>query len=49
MSEEINHERRGFIGAVATAIAAAQFGMTDYTAATQSSNSFVYLTLGWRC
>src|SRR6267143_1889819 len=39
MSEEINHERRGFIGAVATAIAAAQFGMIDYAAAAQSSNA----------
>jgi len=39
MSEEINHERRGFIGAVATAIAAAQFGMIDYAAAAQSSKA----------
>ena len=27
MSEEINHDRRRFIGTVATAIAAAQFAM----------------------
>ena len=38
MSEEINHERRRFIGTVATAIAAAQFGIID-SAAAQSSNA----------
>ncbi len=27
MSEEINHERRGFLGSAAMTIAAAQFGM----------------------
>jgi pimeloyl-ACP methyl ester carboxylesterase len=39
MSEEINHERRRFIGTVATALAAAQFGMLDSAAAAQSSNA----------
>src|SRR5437870_10863590 len=39
MSEEINHERRRFIGTVATALAAAQFGMIDSAAAAQSSNA----------
>jgi pimeloyl-ACP methyl ester carboxylesterase len=39
MSEEINHERRRFIGTVATALAAAQFGMIDSAAAAQSSTA----------
>ena len=39
MSEEIDHERRRFIGTVATAMAAAQFGMFDSAAAAQSSNA----------
>jgi pimeloyl-ACP methyl ester carboxylesterase len=39
MSEEINHERRRFIGTVATAIAAAQFGMIGSAGAAQSSNA----------
>jgi hypothetical protein len=38
VSEEIDDERRRFIGTVATAIAAAQFGMID-SAAAQSSNA----------
>ena len=39
MSEEINHERRRFIGTVATALAAVQFGMIDSAAAAQLSNA----------
>ena len=38
MSQEINHERRRFIGTMATAIAAAQFGMID-SAAAQSNKA----------
>ena len=39
MPEETNHERRRFIGTVATAIAAAQFGVIDSAGAAQSSNA----------
>ena len=38
MSEEIKYDRRRFFGTVATALAAAQFGMID-SAAAQSSNA----------
>ena len=39
MSEEINHERRRFIGTMATAIAAAQFGMIGSATAQTSKTS----------
>jgi pimeloyl-ACP methyl ester carboxylesterase len=39
MSQEINHERRRFIGTMARAIAAAQVGIIDSAAAAQSSNA----------
>jgi pimeloyl-ACP methyl ester carboxylesterase len=39
MAEEINHDRRRFLGTVAMTLAAAQFGMIDSAAAAQSSNA----------